>query len=199
MKGIRPIRPRDSFAQLWARLGIDQEPLVRAPKRAFDNERGPCTMMNANLAEWLEEVQGFDPSQFDYELFSQMTVKQYICQNSAMYSPCYSGYNYRTWIPNLSLVQGMDVGAYNGVLITAGTACPSGWNVMNLHRVEFPNITSWGRFTGAWIEHLNAIQSPFPANVGGMETFWLDLNNTGNLDLNDAMQWTTCIGYYGCN
>ena len=201
---MKYVQPKDSLAQLWARLGIDQSPLVRAPKRAIDNERGPCTMMNMNLAAWLEEVQGYDVSQFDYGAFSQMTVKQYICQNSGFPTACLPGYNYRAWVPAVSLIQGMNLTPYNGVLFAPNQPCPSGmaW-IGESYRIEFPNITNWARFLGGWIEHLNTIQSPFPTNLGGeigaVNSPFLDLNNTGYLDLNDAMQWTTCIGYYGCN
>lgn len=200
---MKQIQPKDSLALLWARLGINQAPLVRAPRRATDNERGPCTYMNMNMAAWLENIQGFDVSQFDEEYYSQMTLKQYICANSSFTTYCIPGYNYRIDIPSLALIEGMNLSLYNGVLIPPNTMCSGTLQTWTYgYQVQFPNITSWGKFIGAWITHLNTIQSPFPTNIGGGVTSWeffLDLNNTGYLDLNDAMQWTTCIGYYGCS
>lgn len=202
---MKQVRAKDSLAQLWARLGIDQAPLVRAPKRAFDNERGPCTMMNLNLAVWLEEVQGFDVSQFDYEALSQMTVKQYICQNSGG-SSCTPGYPYVVAIGSPALIEGMNLSNYGGVYLPANTPCvtasPGVSSGLTWPSVALPSVTSWGKFLGAWITHLNTLQSPFPTTIGGANIgneIFLDLNNTGYLDLNDAMQWTTCIGYYGCS
>jgi len=169
---MKQIQPKDTLTRLWTRLGIDQAPLVRAPRRATDNERGICTYMNMNMALWLENVQGFDVSQFDEEYYSQLTLKQFICQNSGF---PYLLYEHFGPVPGFNPAGGTWNGTY--------------WS--------YTNIQDWAFGVASMMTAAMQQQYPFPT-PDFSEAMFFDLNNTGYIDEMDAASWSTCIGQYGC-
>ena len=170
---MKQLQPKDTLTRLWARLGIDQAPLVRAPRRATDNGRGICTFMNMNMAYWLENVQGYDPSQFDEEYYSQVTLKQFICQNAG-----YPYTLYEVFGPQVSFNPAG--GTWNGTYWT------------------YTNIQDYAFAVASMMNGAMQLQYPYPVPDTSGNLF-LDFNNTGYIDEMDAAAWTTCIGYYGCS
>lgn len=173
---MKRIPPKDTLTRLWFRLGINQAPLVRAPRRATDNERGICTYMNMNMAVWLENIQGFDPSQFDEEYYSQITLKQFICQGAYNPNGSYSFAPYFGMIP--------------------GFFPPNATWTNNDY--TFTSMQNFGIGLGAYMTAAMQQQYPYPT-PDFSESMFFDLNNTGYIDEMDAAAWTTCIGYYGCS
>lgn len=169
---------RDTLGRLYAKLGILDTPIFREPRRAFER-RELCSIMNMNLATWLEEIQGYDPSQFDYEFLSQFSVKGFVCSEGGSTPPY-------TW----SLEQDELPGWSPGVPHISG---PNGY--------QFANAQLWAQGLSEYLLALQTIQSPFPTSGLQYDTnaIFLDLNNTGYIDADDANLWYTCVGMYGCN
>ena len=129
--------------------------------------RNACPLWDINMAVYLEQVVGYDPSQFDYEWASQFTLKQFMC---------------------LGLNEAQDDFQPGDIWVI---------NVNNTEILEWPMSyplwSSWRYIMIMYIEYLLSIQNPYPVDdilvsglmapgsVGGIT----DINNDGYIDQYD--------------
>lgn len=128
--------------------------------------RNACPLWDINMAVYLEQVVGYDPSQFDFEYISQMDLRTYVCN----------------WLQNLETDGGVD----------EWVVTQDGQVVLSVP-ITTPIWPSWRFAMIGFIETLLAFQNPYPVVPFGPITLGgigdangiTDINSDGYIDQYD--------------